>query len=593
MLIIQLFFVISLAFSSCAFAMDAVTVRNHFEDLPIDTLPSILIREDHEYPWQNFIHTCKSRQVCKSWLAVVPDHDGLRQRCNIPLMHYAAMMNNPDKIIELKFAGHSPCAPDPRGLTPGPYAIGCGQHAAMVMLNIGLVLSAEDKKYVRKGDDKTLQILQTTRTDQYKVKDLADAITQNDYKKTVVILSDDINLCQLGFLGYAESLGFSAMANLLRYAIQGTLECILFDRIYEGKDINDEFIKHFIDTKANPNAYNAQGSTFLHRIAFQPTMQSTVKKLLQLKNIDINAVHLLAGYNAINACASTGNVECLKQLLEAKKLKNEVLSDIDNDSMSCAIEHDRVDCVELLLQYGGVVNRLDAENGASPLHYAAQQERVGCLRVIMKAPQCNLDIENTNGLTPLMDAVRTGRAECMSMLLARGANGKLVTKNGCNLMYLASLHGQTECLKRLIALNFRYQINSKNNDGYSPLMNAARRNHLECMKLLINAQADINACDNDGQTALHFAANKGFDDAITLLLAHGAAINCISNSDYIVDTHDGCYAPIHFGAKSGHAGTVEILIQQGADTNIKTQLGKTALDLASEYGHSHVVALLS
>ena len=594
MFIIRLFVFVNLIVSFCMFPMDVINYKNHFEDLPTELLPSILIREDHKYTWQNFIHACELGLVCKSWHAAVVDHNSLRQRYNILPMHYAAMMNNPDKIIELKFAGHSPCAPDRKGFTPSHYAVGCGQHDAIAMLNIGLALTTEDGKYIREDDDRTLQILQPFCTNQYTKEDLKDAITENDYKKVVVILSDSLSLCNPELLDYAESFGLkTSIASLLRYAFQGILEQLLFCNIHEAQDMDEVFYELFANSGANPNAYDKQGSTFFHRIAFKPTMQATVQKLLQLKNVDINALHLMRGYSAINACALAGNVECLKQLLEVKKLKNETLSDMDNDAIARAIQNDHVHCVEMLLQYGAAINRLDAAHDFSPLHHAARCGKVDCLWVIMNFPQCNLDFANAAGITPLMEAVKGGNVDCMNMLFARGANGNLVSKVGFNLLSFASGNGRIECLKRLLAMNFRHQINSKSNYGSSPLINAVRRNHLECMKLLIQAHADINACDIAGQTALHFAANNGFDDAVNLLLVCGATINCTSNGDYTVDKYDCCYTPLHFAAKSGHAGVVEILMRNGADTGLKTQLGKTALDLAIENGRSHVVALLS
>src|ERR1041384_94405 len=177
MQIAQLLFLTSLVIFSNVFSMDLTTEINYFNSIPTDLLPIILIRNDHhQYPWQNFIHASQLKHVCKAWYEVVANTDTLAQILSIPPMHCAAMMNNPNKIIELKLSGHSPLAPDSQKLIPMDYALACGQTDALTMLRIGLATAPDRIKFIRQYDEKTLKILQKTSINEYTKKDLITAI---------------------------------------------------------------------------------------------------------------------------------------------------------------------------------------------------------------------------------------------------------------------------------------------------------------------------------------------------------------------------------------------------------------------------------
>lgn len=577
-----------------AFSSLSMELVNYFDTIS-DLLPTILIQKDHQYPWQNFIRAWKLKSVCKKWCEIIGRTKKLAQTLNIPPMHRAAMMNNPDKIIRLKLAGHSPLAPDIHGIAPMYYAFECRQSDALTILRIGLA-AASSTTCCRQGYEKVLDILQTTCTNQYTQENIIQAIKDNDYTRVVTILSDDFNLCTPEVFDYTKSLDFPQLTKLFLYVSRSMIECLLSGKIRKKENISEEFFANFIKYNANPNAYNEAGSTFLHRIVLKKSLQPTLQKFLKLTNIDINLPHLLKRYTAIQSCAAIGNAQALTLLLEAKKLKNEPLSDADDDALNNAAYNNHIDCLNLLIEHGANVNRLDAENGSSPLHYAIDNNRIDSLVSLLKAPKCVINILDHNGSTPLMKAVIHGHAELMSILIAHGANPHLVTRQFKDtLMHIAANMGSTECLKRLLFFSkLRYQINQHDViSGYTPLINATRKQHLPCMNLLALAQADINAVDGWGQTALHFAAAKGFDKGTSLLITHNANINCISGPNYIFKTRDGHYTPLHFAAEYGHSNIVKILIEHGADKNLKTQLDKTPLDLAKENNHQDVVNLLA
>ena len=83
---------------------------------------------------------------------------------------------------------------------------------------------------------------------------------------------------------------------------------------------------------------------------------------------------------------------------------------------------------------------------------------------------------------------------------------------------------------------------AEDNDGYTPLMWASGYGHLAVVERLLQEEAvDADAADNDGWTPLMFASSKG------------------------------------------HLAVVEALLQAGADRDLQSSTGLTALTFASRY----------
>ena len=151
-------------------------------------------------------------------------------------------------------------------------------------------------------------------------------------------------------------------------------------------------------------------------------------------------------------------------------------------------------------------------------------------------------------------------------------------------LYDAAERGWAEAIRRL--LNEGAEINWQNSAGWTPLMIAAAEKHLEAVELLLAAKADPNIRNNYGRTALMFAVIYGQNDIVARLLAAGA------NPDLVPFDQSGWTALIAAAAR-GHARTVQLLLQSGADPNIRARNGQTALELARSEGHEDVVRILT
>jgi ankyrin repeat protein len=95
--------------------------------------------------------------------------------------------------------------------------------------------------------------------------------------------------------------------------------------------------------------------------------------------------------------------------------------------------------------------------------------------------------------------------------------------------------------------------------------------------------------------ALEAAAYYGKLEMIGYLLDHGADIDEIGDNDWTSppEREAGLGSALHTAAVRGQKETVHLLLERGADSTLKDTKGKTAMQKASENGHSEIVELLT
>jgi ankyrin repeat protein len=111
----------------------------------------------------------------------------------------------------------------------------------------------------------------------------------------------------------------------------------------------------------------------------------------------------------------------------------------------------------------------------------------------------------TTGTTPLLRAAKAGDVPTMKLLLAKGADAKLATRNGVNPLMAAAGLGTKE----------------EDTTG----RHKTEADAIAGIRLCLDAGVDINATDGRGQTALHGAALKGYDQVVQFLADHGAKVD--------------------------------------------------------------------
>ena len=190
---------------------------------------------------------------------------------------------------------------------------------------------------------------------------------------------------------------------------------------------------------------------------------------------------------------------------------------------------------------------------ATPLHIAAEEGDVKIAKLRIKTvPNVNSKAGYYN-TTPLYSATRNDACLGSPCTISPG-----VKKNQVKIVALLIKHGA--------------EVNAKLRDGSTALSGAAICNAVDVAQLLIDSGADLNHRGHQ-YTALEIASSRGPDVAI-LMIKKGAKVNTF---DYYTKT-----SPLHTAAKCGHRKLVKVLLQHGADMNVKDQWGLTPLDKAKD-----------
>jgi uncharacterized protein len=111
----------------------------------------------------------------------------------------------------------------------------------------------------------------------------------------------------------------------------------------------------------------------------------------------------------------------------------------------------------------------------------------------------------TTGTTPFLRAAKAGDFVAMRLLLEKGADAKLATRQGINPLMAAAGLGTKE----------------EDSTGRHKTQSDA----IEAIKLCLEAGIDINAADSSGRTAVYGAALQGFDQVVQFLADHGAKLD--------------------------------------------------------------------
>jgi hypothetical protein len=128
-----------------------------------------------------------------------------------------------------------------------------------------------------------------------------------------------------------------------------------------------------------------------------------------------------------------------------------------------------------------------------------------------------------------------------------------------------------------------------------PMYWAANHGNIPAVRALLKAGAGhpyyLDKAFGSGLTALHVAAYHGHASLVKVLIEVGADVN-VRNSKVPNQRVDTMYTALFVAAMRGHALIVMDLIMAGADVNIATLKDRTPLFIAAERGHDGVVASL-
>ena len=120
-------------------------------------------------------------------------------------------------------------------------------------------------------------------------------------------------------------------------------------------------------------------------------------------------------------------------------------------------------------------------------------------------------------------------------------------------------------------------VTSYSGDGFTALHFAAFFGRYEAAALLIERGAEVDAFGRGWMTgtAMHSAASRLQSDVVRILLEAGANPNVRQSAGW---------TPLHAAAMNGDLTSVELLLASGADATATNDEGRSVIDLATESG---------
>jgi uncharacterized protein len=168
-----------------------------------------------------------------------------------------------------------------------------------------------------------------------------------------------------------------------------------------------------------------------------------------------------------------------------------------------------------------------------------------------------------DGATPFLRASQSSDVELMKLLLAHGADPKIMTSHKVTALAVASGIAWVE--------GVTYE--------WSPEQN------LEAVKMILDLGVDPNGQDDDGRAALHGAAHKGRDAVIQLLVDHGAKLDL---HDYgSRDTVNGdmkgwTWIPLHYAQGLVRVGVQSAIAHPETAAFIKKLMAERGLEIPKD-----------
>lgn len=150
---------------------------------------------------------------------------------------------------------------------------------------------------------------------------------------------------------------------------------------------------------------------------------------------------------------------------------------------------------------------------------------------------------------------------------------------------LATFHGNITMVKLLTSIH-RINLNASNDFGICVLQIAIYQKNMPILKYLVEAGAKLNQ-GNGMLTPLMMACHVGKSALVSQLLQVGGA-------ETNAQSRLNSWTPLMYAVNSSANPQIsKLLIQNGADVDVKTVTGQTALDIARLRSHKEVVDLLS
>ena len=406
--------------------------------------------------------------------------------------------------------------------------------------------------------------------------------------------------------------------------------------------------------RENINAPQPDGTTALHWAVRRDDV-AAVEALIKA-GADVKAANRY-GVTPINLAATNGNAAIIRRLLDAGVDPNSANPGGESALMTAA-RSGRVDAVTLLLDRGANVNAKDTVHAQTALMWAVLENHAEVVKLLVaRGADINAHTNVTmpkgeyvparagaasgngiirqralptadGGMTPLLFAVRDGNAEMTRLLLGLGADLGQSSGNHTSPLLIALLNGQVGIATELLAkgadpntaddyhraaLFAAIDLRNFNHEKYGDLPTDGR-DPLDLIKAILKKGGDPNLKTNtvpvhglmqfdaswvnfDGETPFVRAALSGDIEVMRLLLASGADPNIATTqgSTALMAAAGINWIPAqtYSHSEADYVEAVKLCLERGADVNASNSLGLTAMHGAANRGWVSVMQILA
>ncbi|KAM0930759.1 hypothetical protein ACQ4PT_000687 [Festuca glaucescens] len=181
-----------------------------------------------------------------------------------------------------------------------------------------------------------------------------------------------------------------------------------------------------------------------------------------------------SGYDALHIAAKQGDVEVVKELLQALPELSMTVDASNTTALNTAATQGHMEVVRLLLEVDGSLALIARSNGKTALHSAARNGHVEVVRALLEAePSIALRVDK-KGQTALHMAAKGTSLDLFDALLAADATRlNLPDTKGNTALHIASRKARHQIIRRLLELPDT-NLKAINRSGETPLDTAEK-----------------------------------------------------------------------------------------------------------------------
>ncbi|KAM4614481.1 ankyrin repeat domain-containing protein 27 [Discoglossus pictus] len=139
-------------------------------------------------------------------------------------------------------------------------------------------------------------------------------------------------------------------------------------------------------------------------------------------------------------------------------------------------------------------------------------------------------------------------------------------------LHIAAICGQASLIDLLISKGAA--VNATDYHGLTPLHLSCQKGHQAIALLLLHYKSSPDIQDNNGNTPLHLACTYGHEDCVKALVYYDVSSCRMDTGNEKGDTS------LHIAARWGYQGIIEVLLQNGARTDLQNRRKETPLQCA-------------